>query len=78
VRTFFLFILAIILIALSGCAKDQYPNAILIQQLDMSGKYVPFATSQLGGVGVYKRGNISGVVVTYKDGDKINVTVGEK
>jgi len=69
-----LFILAV-LIGLSGCAEQQYPNAIRINEYGSSGQYIPFAEAQIGGVVVYKKGNMNGVSVVYKDGDKVNVTV---
>lgn len=67
-------ILAIFL--LSGCAaQQQYPNELRINQYGAAGQYIPFVDAQLGGVVVQKKGNMAGITIIYKDGDKVNITV---
>ena len=67
-------LMLILALLLSGCAQD-YPNSIRINEYGSSGQYIPFAEAQIGGVVVYKKGNMNGVSIVYKDGDKVNVTV---
>jgi hypothetical protein len=61
-----LFILLNMLSVLAGCA-----NSVSVTKLGLSGQYIPFVSTEIGGYSVGIQGNPTGIKIHYKDGDTI-------